>query len=151
MNALDRLRTYIIDVPAALNALSEQELTLNTPGKWSRKEILGHLIDSAINNLKRFTDAQFAEEPYPVQRYDQNKLVAVNHYQMLPLPHLLLLWGSLNTQIVYVIDNLPFEVLALPIQLPYSNQVNNTIEKLTLGWLFEDYVSHMEHHLKTLI
>lgn len=39
------------------------------PGKWSQKEILGHLIDSGINNLQRFTEIQFSPQPYPIQKY----------------------------------------------------------------------------------
>ena len=146
MNALDRLRNHIAEVPSRLAIRSTGELTGKAPGKWSRKEILGHLIDSAINNLKRFTDAQFADGPYQIQSYNQNQLVVVNHYQDLPLEHLVTLWQSLNTQIVYVAEAIPSETLARPLQLTTSNSTDHT-----LGWLIEDYVAHLEHHLKTLL
>ncbi|GAB4018903.1 DinB family protein [Spirosoma koreense] len=143
MDVLDRLRTHLIQVPAQLGALSEAELTQKIPDKWSKKEILGHLIDSAINNLKRFTDAQFMPEPYRLQRYSQDRLVIVNRYQDLPLDHLLTLWTSLNRQIVYVAEAIPAETLRRPID-------PGDAPTQSLAWLIEDYVLHLEHHLKTL-
>ena len=93
-DALIRLRTHIAGVPPHLLALAGPELTECAPGKWSRQEILGHLIDSAINNLKRFTDAQVSKGPYQLQPYDQNALVGINQYQSLSLTHLLTLWTA---------------------------------------------------------
>ena len=115
--ALDRLRSHIEEVPVALSLLSDMQLTQRLPGKWSRKEILGHLIDSALNNLKRFTDAQFADGQYRIQSYNQDKLVRVNQYHTLPLAHLLLLWQSLNRQILYVTEAIPTETLLNPFNL----------------------------------
>lgn len=141
---LDRLQHYISTVPAALSAYSEEELSVKRPGKWSRKEVLGHLIDSAINNLKRFTDAQASEQPYIVIRYQQDQLVAVNYYQELPLSHLFGLWQALNQQIFYVTSAISPDKLAIPVLLPDGQSV-------TLSYLIEDYVAHMEHHFKTLL
>ena len=145
-NALDRLRNQIGQVPERLNALPETDLTQHAPGKWSRKEILGHLIDSALNNLKRFTDAPLSDGPYALQGYRQDDLVQANHYQQLPLAHLLTLWSSLNAQIVYVTEALPIDVLSKPIRFSQPD-----VRDRTLGWLIEDYVAHLEHHLKTLL
>ena len=146
-DARHRLQHYIEQLPGRLSAFSETELMQQAPGKWSRKEILGHLIDSAVNNLKRFTDAQFAGEVYHIQGYDQTRLVVANRYQALPLSHLLALWSALNTQILYVTEAIPGETLARHVQFG----VTETAEKQTLGWLIEDYIAHLEHHLKTLL
>ncbi|WP_461053647.1 DinB family protein [Spirosoma arcticum] len=145
-NALDRLRNHIAQVPERVNALSDADMTQRVPGKWSRKEILGHLIDSALNNLKRFTDAPLADRPYLLQGYQQDDLVEVNRYQQLPLAHLLTLWSSLNVQIVYVTEALPVDSLSKQIRFSQSD-----VPDRTLGWLIEDYVAHLEHHLKTLL
>lgn len=145
-DALNRLRSHIADVPARLGTLSEAELTQHAPGKWSKKEILGHLIDSGINNLKRFTDAQFSAEPYRLQPYDQNSLVLVNQYQRLPVTHLLDLWCHINTQISYVAEAIPTDKLNTVIRFADPDAANKT-----LGWLIDDYVAHLEHHLKTLL
>ncbi|GAB3495427.1 hypothetical protein GCM10027341_12790 [Spirosoma knui] len=145
-NALSRLRNHLAQVPERIARFSETELTQQPPGKWSKKEILGHLIDSALNNLKRFTDAQVADGQYTIQSYNQHQLVIVNQYQRLPVAHLLTLWASLNTQILYVTEALPPDLLTKPIQPKQADG-----QQLTLGWLIEDYVAHLEHHLKTLL
>jgi len=142
--ALHRLESYIQTIPAQLKRFSDEEL-LNrpAPGKWSRKEIFGHLVDSAINNLKRFTEIQFLPQPYTVISYQQNDLVAVNNYQRLSLEHILRLWEVLNQQIVYVVKNIPTEKLEYPVDPQYENR-----EMKTLGWIICDYVAHLEHHFK---
>ena len=145
MDALERLQTQISTLPLVVNAQTTAELTQKVPGKWSKKEILGHLIDSAINNLKRFTEAQF-RSPYPYQPYQQDQLVQVNQYQHLPIPHLLSVWVGLNTQILYVLETTPKEKLATAvIEFDAGNA-----DRRPLSWLVEDYVAHLEHHLKTL-
>jgi DinB superfamily len=142
--SLKQLEQYIDTIPGRYIQFQENNLLERTaPGKWSRKEILGHLIDSAINNLKRFTDIQHTEQPYIIQSYKQNELVAENNYQELPLNHLLQLWQSLNRQIVFVARQIPAEKLNYLVQPQYNNG-----EMKTLGWLIADYVAHMEHHWK---
>ncbi|WP_171062837.1 DinB family protein [Larkinella sp. C7] len=140
--ALQQLRTYLLEVPVRLRGFSEEELTFRKPGKWSRKEILGHLIDSGLNNLKRFTDAQFLPSPFVVERYDQNQSVVYNRYQELPLEHLLTYWQSLNRQILYVTENMPEETLQKPVIPPDDSPT------VTLLWLIDDYVAHLGHHFK---
>ncbi len=140
--AMDQLEKHIGSFPAKLKQLSSTEL-LNkpAPGKWSNKEILGHLIDSAINNLKRFTEIQFLPQPYSIIGYKQDELILVNNYQTLPIDHLLDLWQALNRQIVFVVRNIPAEKLNYPVDPQYENK-----ELKTLGWVICDYVAHMEHH-----
>jgi hypothetical protein len=138
------LELHIQQVPVLFKGFTDEQLLQKpAPGKWSKKEILGHLIDSAINNLRRVTEVQFLPQPYRVVSYKQNELVAVNHYQELPIDHLLELWSLLNKQIVYVVRNIPPKNLEFPVDPGYDNG-----ELRTLGWVFCDYVAHMEHHLK---
>jgi len=144
--AIKRLETYIVELPAFYNMVSEDHLVLKPdPEKWSLKEVLGHLIDSALNNLRRFTEIQFSPAPYIIVSYNQNELVRVNHYQDLPLDHLIELWESLNQQIVYVVKHIPVEKLETPVNPQYDNN-----EMKSLSWVVCDYVAHMEHHLKQL-
>jgi DinB superfamily len=145
-SAMKQLAQYIETIPEELKAITEQEiLQFRAAGKWSRKQILGHLIDSAINNLQRFTDIQFLPLPYIVQPYMQDELVLVNQYQQLPLNHLLQLWQALNRQIIFIVENIPDEKFDYPVNPQYNNK-----EMKTLGWLICDYVAHMEHHHKQL-
>ena len=144
--SMDRLEDHIEAFPAKINKLSSEELLYRrAEGKWSKKEILGHLIDSAVNNLKRFTDAQCSQLPYEVVNYKQVDLVVVNDYQNLPLDHLLGFWQSLNKQIVFVVRNIEEEKLNYAVDPQYENG-----ELKTLGWIIIDYVAHMEHHFKQI-
>ena len=141
-----RMSDHIEALPNRMAKFSEEELLQRpAPDKWSKKEILGHLIDSAINNLKRFTEIQFLPAPHKISVYQQVDLVLVNNYQHLPLEHLLSLWQSLNRQIVYVAKYIPTEKLEYPVDPDYPNK-----ELKTLGWTIGDYVAHMEHHLRQI-
>jgi hypothetical protein len=144
--ALHRLEGYISEFPVLYQKFSSKELLQKqVAGKWSRQEILGHLIDSAINNLKRFTEAQFLPQPYVITPYQQNELVIVNNYQYLPTEHLLQLWQSLNRQILYVVEDTPKEILSRAIDTKNDNG-----ETKTLSWIIVEYVTHLEHHLKQI-
>jgi hypothetical protein len=143
--AMNRLKIHCGQVPGLFRQFPEEELLYKTaPGKWSRKEILGHLIDSGINNLKRFTEIQFLPQPYKVIPYRQNELVAINQYQNLPLEHLLNTWKALNQQIIFVVNAIPEEKLNYVLE-PYDSK-----EMKSLAWIICDYVAHMEHHFKQL-
>ena len=144
--AMHRLDSYIESLPELFCKFSSEELLGRPePAKWSRQEILGHLIDSAINNLKRFTEVQFLPQPYMVVSYQQENLVSINNYRRLPLEHLLNLWQALNQQIVFVVKNMPSEKLNNPVNPQYDNS-----EMKTLEWIIKDYVAHMEHHFKQI-
>ena len=144
--AMKQLETYIESFPIKLKQFSSEELLKRSAaGKWSAQEILGHLIDSAVNNLKRFTEIQFLSQPYTVISYRQNELVIVNDYQNLPLQHLLDLWQSLNRQIVFVGKNIPADKLNYAVDPHYESK-----EMKTLGWIICDYVAHMEHHFRQI-
>ena len=144
--SMQQLEIHIKNFPVKLKELSTEELLKRpAPGKWSKKEIFGHLIDSAINNLKRFTEIQFLPQPYTVISYKQNELVIVNDYQNLPAQHLLDLWQALNRQIVMVVRNIPTGKLSYPVDPQYENK-----EIKTLSWIICDYVAHMEHHFKQI-
>ena len=142
--SMQRLDELIQNTPGLLRKLDDQELhDKPAPGKWSKQEILGHLVDSALNNLKRFTETQFLPQPFKIISYQQDELVTVNNYQNLPLDHLIQLWQALNRQIIYVVKNVPAEKLEFRVDPQYENK-----EMKTLGWVIADYVAHMEHHFR---
>ena len=145
--SIQRLESHINEFPAKLQQLPGNELLHRpAPGKWSKQEILGHLIDSAINNLKRFTEIQFEPQPYNIVSYKQDELISVNNYQSLPVEHLLQLWQSLNRQIVHVVRNIPVEKLSFKVDPQYEDKALKT-----LGWVIGDYVAHMEHHFRQIL
>lgn len=109
--------------------------------KWSKKEIIGHLIDSAQVNLQRFVRCTYEEDFKLV--YEQVEWVAANRYQEANLTDLFSLWELLNRQIIRVLENYPEERL----------QAKCDSSKLTVGlhtvvWLAGDYVAHLNHHLR---
>lgn len=115
------------------------------PNKWSKKEILGHLCDSAANNHKRFLDVLQSQESLILHPYNQDFLVEANNYQKsFTFEEVINLWSLQNKQIINV--------------LRYTNdrdftdrtvQVNGEVE--TYGWLVGDYVEHLLHHLEQII
>ncbi len=141
--SIEQLATLLQFITVQYGKLNSEELLrYPAPGKWSKQELLGHLIDSAMYNLKRFTEAQFIQQPYTIIPYQQNELVAVNQYQHLPITHLLHLWNTLNQQIIFIIKAIPAEMLKYEVVPQY-----NATGIQTLAWLFCDYVAHMDHHL----
>lgn len=110
------------------------------PAKWSKKEILGHLVDSAINNIQRFTEIQNQPKPYQVRSYDPDALVSANEYQHRELDELFALWKCLNLQIGFIVSRQNETTLNYPLILP-NGEVKN------LKFLIDDYVDHLEHHL----
>jgi hypothetical protein len=111
--------------------------------KWSKKEILGHLIDSARINLSRFTDILYSSKTYVVTSYDQDQLVLIYDYQNTPEYDLISLWQLLNHQIITVLKG------AKPSDWAKIISIGN--EEKTLLWLADDYVKHMEHHLHQIL
>ncbi len=112
------------------------------PGKWSRKEILEHSVDSAANNHQRFVRIQFEETPNIV--YSQDDWVSVQKYDSCAANSLIDLWVNYNNHLVHVIENIPKEKMSR-----FCNINKET--PVTLGWLINDYVEkHMEHHLNQM-
>ena len=142
-DALTRLEQHIGRLPSQLQVLPVDSLQFRPPGKWSKAEIIGHLVDSALNNLKRFTEAQFSPLPYPIQPYSQTDLVRANQYGQMPVNDLTALWQALNRQILWVARAIPAEILINPVVFTNGQQE-------TLAWLITDYVAHLEHHLRQL-
>lgn len=111
--------------------------------KWSKKEILGHLIDSAMNNTRRFTESQFSAEPYLIYAYNQDELVRVNKYQNRSISDLFKLWHHLNKHIASILKDISEAQLNTQINL-YDLSICN------LEFLIEDYITHMKHHLEQI-
>ena len=108
--------------------------------KWSKKEILGHLVDSAMTNLRRFVMTQY--QPGEKIIYHQDEWVALQRYQEADLTELITLWTGLNRQIARVIRSIPPERLA-----NICDTGKTEPELHSLEYLVGDYVAHLQHHL----
>jgi len=112
-------------------------------GKWSNKEIIGHLIDSAHVNLQRFIRCTY-EDGFKLI-YHQDEWVKAQHYKAADVTELLLLWKLVNRHIAHVLTNYP------PGRL--NATCNNSREGITLrtvDFLANDYLAHMQHHLNQM-
>lgn len=139
-----RLDDLLKSGAAYLAAASDADLkNKRAPGKWSKQEILGHLIDSGINNLQRFTEIASAEKPYKVRRYKQDELVLANDYQHAETSELLSFWLALNRRIEKIMDRQTEASLQAAIELP-DGQISD------LRFLMVDYVDHLEYHLNQI-
>ncbi|OYU84691.1 MAG: metal-dependent hydrolase [Flavobacterium sp. BFFFF2] len=142
-NVATRLAVLLETIPTLLLAFSEEEFSQKpSPNKWSKKEILGHLIDSAANNHQRLIRTQY--ENVPVLFYDQNKWNELNHYQQLTANHLIQFWTIYNQHVLEIIKRMP------QAHLGKECQVGNG-EMVTIQYIMDDYVLHLEHHLKQII
>src|SRR5688500_1533165 len=79
------------------------------PGKWSPREIVGHLIDSASNNHRRFVRALWQDD-LVFTGYAQDAWVDAQRYQQAPWPELVVLWGHFNRHLARVMTAVPADV-----------------------------------------
>jgi hypothetical protein len=143
---IDRLQQHINTVPSEFLKYAEEELRRKpAPDKWSKKEILGHLIDSAANNHHRFIKIQFMPSPFFVEGYAQNDWVRIQNYNEKDTQQLVELWKSYNEHIIFMMQNTPDQNLEIKLnaEQPFENAD-------TLFFLMKDYVDHIDHHLKQI-
>jgi hypothetical protein len=127
-------------VPLLKNISEDILLVKPAPDKWSKKEIIGHLIDSALTNARRFIVAQYEEAPKIV--YAQVEWVIASAYQSYDTEELIQLWASLNKHICHILENTPEHLW----QRTCMTQELHTIE-----WLAADYVKHLKHHMHVVL
>ena len=137
--AEDLRRTIDAALPK-LRAITDAAATEpRAPGKWSRKEIIGHLVDSASNNHQRFVRAQ-GVTALTFPRYEQNHWSASQHCNERPWADLVTLWHAYNAHLAHVITHIPDASLLVPCVIESNDPV-------TLEFLVTDYVIHLRHHL----
>ena len=126
-----------------LRRIDEAETTKPTlPGGWSRKQIIGHLIDSASNNHQRFVRASL-QTSLEFPGYDQNGNVSVQAPQEVHWLLLVSLWAAYNRYLAHVIAHLPDSKLQTVCRIGAG-------EPVTLAFLASDYFRHLVHHLKQI-
>ena len=141
-------------VPLLLALDDKASLLPRTPGKWSPRQIVGHLIDSACNNHARFVRAQFQEDlVFP--GYEQDRWVAVQRYDDVPWTELIALWAAYNRHIARIMSATPESELARPRARHSLHAIAwqpvPAARPATLGYFMRDYVGHLHHHLKQIL
>lgn len=121
----------------------EQASRPRAPGKWSAKEELGHLIDSAANNHMRFVRATIDGE-FRGPGYAQDDWVRLHGYAGMPWDTIVNIWFQHNTLLAALVDRIPDG------QLEALCFIGNG-PAVTLRFVIEDYVVHMQHHLDQVL
>lgn len=139
----EKLRSTIDDAELKLRQISSADSANPLkPGGWSRRQILGHLIDSASNNHQRFVRA--AQQPsldFPA--YDQDGNIRIQAPQEADWLLLISLWASYNRYLAHVIARLPASKLETECRIGSGKPV-------TLHFIADDYVTHLVHHLRQI-
>ncbi len=115
-----------------------------SPEKWSKKEILGHLIDSAGNNQQKFVRTMIAPGNVDFVGYEQDDWVKAQQYQAQQWADIIALWASANRHLAHIIS------------FTDASKLDNTITisgagPYTLRFIMADYVEHLKHHLIQII
>jgi hypothetical protein len=126
-----------------LRAFDESQASASrAAGKWSRKQVLGHLIDSAANNHQRFVRGQEVDA-LVLPGYAQEHWVASQRYDSRPWSEIVGLWVAYNRHLAHVLANIPADKAEVPCSI-------GTYAQVTLGHIARDYVGHIRHHLRQI-
>lgn len=124
------------------------------PGAWSPRQIIGHLIDSAANNHRRFVVGQFQDD-LVFSGYEGDKWVDAQQYKYADWRQLVELWKVYNLHLSRVMSLAPDAVRLQPRQKHNFNEIASrpvpTDQSTTLDYLMEDYVVHLKHHLLQIL
>jgi hypothetical protein len=153
-NYIEEFREYIIIKAGELAKIDSQSAANKpSPGKWSAKEIMGHLIDSASNNHKRFVEAALKDDLI-FSGYQQDGWVSIQNYQTSSWMNLVELWKLFNLHIAYLMMNIPGEIKR---RETTKHNLYNTAwqpvpegEPASLDYFMRDYIGHLKHHINQI-
>ncbi len=145
------LRAAVDEAEARLLAIDEDASGRRpAPDAWSPREVIGHLVDSASNNHRRFVMGQ-VQDDLQFPGYDQNVWVSVQRYRDAPWANLVALWASFNRHLAFIIESAPDAVLLRPRAAHNLPEIGwhppEGSEPATLAHIVRDYIAHLRHHL----
>jgi len=152
---VENFRETILQAAERLSQISEEQSAKPlADGKWSSKEVIGHLIDSASNNHARFVRAQFEQElVFP--GYDQEQWVAIQRYGDEPWDQLIALWKHYNLHLSHVVSVSDETSRRQPRAKHNLDRIAfktvSSDQPATLEYFMRDYVDHMQHHLRQIL
>ncbi len=143
--AIQELRNIVGEFKVRLSELGEDGLAFRaSPEKWSRKEVLGHLVDSAHNNYRRFVCGQY-DDPSTRIVYEQDFWVKAIDYHSMKETIIIDMWVMMNEAICRVLENMPEDNYGR-----VCNTGKSGLELRSLEWLAIDYVKHLKHHMNQI-
>lgn len=140
----EEFKEFIRIVEPQLSKINENDSGLKpSVNEWSKKEILGHLIDSATNNHQRFVRAVYKiADQFPT--YNQNEWVAIQQYNNIPWNTLVTFWITYNNHLIHVIECIPSEAESSPCNIGKE-------EPVRLDFVVKDYLRHLRHHIGDIL
>jgi hypothetical protein len=155
------MQGFVRDLKQTVESAAQQLLQISeaesevrpAPDQWSAKEILGHLIDSAANNHRRFVQAQLKDD-LVFAGYAQESWVVVQQYQRASWAGLISLWRAYNMHLAHVVSSIPEDALK-------QRRRQHTLDRIawqtvsedtpvSLEYLIRDYYAHLQMHLEQL-
>ena len=139
-----QIRSLISKVEPQLSRMNHDDVGLKPASyDWSKKEILGHLIDSAANNHQRFVRAvNKVAVQFPT--YDQDEWVRIQRYNETSWSFLVTFWSAYNNHLSHIIECIPEDAESSPCNIGKE-------EPVTLEFVVKDYLRHLQHHLKDIL
>ena len=129
------------------STIAKEQLDWHTkpqPGKWSNIEIIGHLIDSANNNIQRLVRGTY-ENDFKIV-YRQETWVTVQKYAEASAPDVIQLWLLLNKQFIRLLRNYPAD------RMYVSTDIGKHLPEIkTMHEVAQGYLEHLQHHLNQII
>lgn len=155
MELLTNLQAILRAAAEGLAAIPAAELDAKPdPNRWSKKEILGHLIDSAYNNHQRFVRAD-PPDHLRFAGYDQDEWVRRNAYRLRPAEEVVATFFTVHHHLAYVIASVRDDLLHYATSEHDFHRIAMRRvpagEPRSLGFLIEDYLYHLVHHLRQVI
>lgn len=140
----DELRQIVKQVtPMLLGIENDAGLARRpTPKKWSRQEILGHLIDSACNNQQKFV-RMMLQSHLEFPGYRQDDWVDAQQWAQANWQEMVGLWSAYNQHVAFLIEHVDESLLQNSISIDGTGPFK-------LEFIMPDYVEHLKHHLKQI-
>lgn len=153
-SATELLDTVQQALPQLTALTDDASLRPIAPGKWSPRQIIGHLIDSAINNDRRFVIAQLQDDLI-LPGYAQDDWVRVQQYETVSWIDLVDTWRALNLHLAHVMAAASDDARTRPRLTHNLHEIGfRTFAReaaVSLGDLMDDYVQHLRHHLRQIL
>ena len=140
----DEIRSLITWFEPKLRDLDREKVRIRNrgPEKWSKIELLGHLVDSACNNQQKFVRLM-CQPKLDFVGYSQDDWVAAQQYAKADWSQLIQLWAAYNSHIAFLIENVDEKLLSHEVHIEGTGPFK-------LGFIMPDYVEHLKHHLKQI-
>lgn len=140
--------------PLLLAMTDESSARPRAAGAWSPREIIGHLVDSALVNQQRFLRAA-DQDDLVFPGYPQDGWVERQRYRKSEWAPLVALWRGLNEHVARTMELAPRELRELQrTRHAFDRIAFRTVPAdvpSTLDYLMTDYVDHLEHHLRQIL